>query len=68
MNIVKMGRPKKIDDFTINKLDEGEYYTIDELAIVLKISRRTIERQIKNGEIKAIKIGRQWRIRKKDFE
>ena len=63
-----MGRPKAITEDKIQVLNEDEYYTIDELVKILKISRRTIQRLIKSGEIKAIKIGKQWRIKKDDFK
>ena len=64
----KMGRPKSITEDKKELLNNNEYYTIDELVKILKISRRTIERHIKSGEIKALKIGKQWRIRKSDIQ
>lgn len=64
----KMGRPKAITEDKKKLLNNDEYYTIDELVKILKISRRTIERHIKSGEIKALKIGKQWRIRKSDIQ
>lgn len=64
----KMGRPKAITEDKKELLNNNEYYTIDELVKILKISRRTIERHIKSGEIKALKIGKQWRIRKSDIQ
>ena len=38
----KMGRPKAITEDKKELLNNDEYYTIDELVKVLKISRRTI--------------------------
>ena len=64
----KMGRQKAIKEKKKELLNNDEYYTIDELVKILKISRRTIERHIKSGEIKALKIGKQWRIRKSDIQ
>lgn len=64
----KMGRPKAMTEDKKELLNNDEYYTIDELVKILKISRRTIERHIKSGEIKALKIGKQWRIRKSDIQ
>jgi excisionase family DNA binding protein len=43
-------------------------YTIDEIAEILKVTQRTIYNYIKNGSLKAIKIGKYWRIKHTDFE
>ena len=45
-------------------------YTTDEALEVLKVTRRTLYRYIKAGQIKAIRIGREYRITEdalKDF-
>ena len=42
--------------------------TVEEVAELLKLSIPTIQRKIRAGELPAIKIGRFWRIPKKDFE
>ena len=64
----KMGRPpkqlKELADINLN----DEFYTIDEVAKILKVEHRTIRRAIKRGDIKAMKVGRQYRIRKSDFQ
>lgn len=39
-----------------------EYYTPEEVAIKLKVSRRTIYNWIQEGKLKAVKIGHFWRI------
>lgn len=39
-----------------------QYYTINEVAEMLKISRRTVEQYIRCGKIKAIVLGRVYRI------
>ena len=41
---------------------DKEFYSIEDIANLFGISWRTIQRYIKNGRIKAIKVGRQWRI------
>ena len=41
-----------------------ESYTIEEVARVLKVSKDTIRRRIRAGEIEVFRIGRQIRIRK----
>ena len=41
-------------------------YTIQEVAEMLKVSKKTIYRYIKCGKLKATKIG-QWRIKEEDL-
>ncbi len=43
-------------------------YTIDEIAEILKVTQRTIYNYIKCGSLKAIKIGKYWRVKHSDFE
>lgn len=63
------GRPQKdlkkiADDINLN----DEFYSISELAELLKVEHKTIRRAIQRGDIKAMKIGRVYRIRKSDFK
>ena len=44
--------------------EKSEFYTADELAEMLKISKRTVQRIIRRKELPAIRIGRQWRLRR----
>ncbi len=44
-----------------------EFYTAEELAECLKLNVMTIYRYIKAGRLKAYKIGRDFRIDKKEF-
>ena len=41
-----------------------EYVTVEELAKMLKVSPRTIQRIIHRKQLPAIRIGRQWRFQK----
>ena len=41
-------------------------YRVDELAKDWDVSRKTIEREIKRGELAAFKAGRGWRIKDED--
>lgn len=59
-------KPLKITASESTTLND-EYYTIYELAEILKVHHNTIRRAIKRGDIKAFKIGTEWRINKKDF-
>jgi excisionase family DNA binding protein len=44
---------------------ENEYITIPELAKILGISRIAVFRKVKQGKIKAVKIGRNYAISRK---
>ena len=65
----KQGRPfidlkQKANEISL----EDEFYTIEELSKLLKVEHKTIRRAIKRGEIKAMKLGKQWRIKKSDIQ
>ncbi len=45
-----------------------ELYTVEQAAIYLKVSTKTIRRLIKNEKIIASKVGGRWRIKKSDIE
>jgi excisionase family DNA binding protein len=47
---------------------EHEFLTTDEVLEYLRINARTVYRLIRNGEIPAVRIGRQWRIRRNDLD
>lgn len=42
--------------------------TIDDTAAICKVSTKTVRRWIDNGDLRAAKLGAQWRIRPKDLE
>ena len=46
-------------------VDRIKVYTIEEVVNILKISRRTIYNYIKAKQLKAVKIGRAWRVSEK---
>ena len=48
-------------------MDSKKFYTTTELAEILGISRVAVFKRIKNGSIKAQKIGRNFVIYKKDI-
>lgn len=39
-----------------------EFYTADELADYLKVSPQTVRAWIRSGQVKAVKLGRAWRV------
>lgn len=42
--------------------ERTRYFSVGQAADLFRVSERTILERIRKGEIKAIKIGRQWRI------
>jgi len=38
------------------------YYTLDEVAIMLRVSRQSVKALLENGLARGVKIGRNWRI------
>lgn len=41
---------------------EKEFYTVDQIAKMLNIHPKTIQRYIREGKLRATKIGKSWRI------
>jgi len=49
--------------------EEAEYYTPDELAALVRVQRRWIEKQIPKRRLPGMtKVGRYWRFRKSEVE
>lgn len=48
--------------------DSLVFYTIAEVASILKVTERTIYNYIKMGSLKAAKIGKNWRVRVIDLK
>lgn len=44
------------------EVKQNVYYTLEETADVLRVSRSAVRRLLQNGQINGIKVGRQWRI------
>lgn len=42
-------------------------YTVKEVAIILKVTYRTVWSYIKAGKLKAGKIGREWKVAESDL-
>lgn len=38
------------------------YYTVEEVARLLRVSRQAVLRLLRSGQADGIKIGRQWRV------
>ena len=43
------------------------FYSHTDIANMLKVSERTVVRQIQNGKLVAMKVGRMWRVEHEDF-
>jgi excisionase family DNA binding protein len=43
-------------------------YTVSQLSEILDLHSKTVRRFIREGKIKATKIGREWRVRKEDLQ
>lgn len=57
-------KERKIDPHALT----DDFYTIYEVADLLKLSDRTIQRMIKAGELPAKKYGGGWRIKADDLK
>lgn len=60
------GLQKTMD--TIERPERQTFLTTEDLLGCLKVNARTVYRLIRSGELPAVRIGRQWRIRQSDFE
>lgn len=58
-------RPRK--ELTTSKHLEDRFYTIYQVADILKVHHTTIRRAILSKRLKAVKIGRTYRIKKEDI-
>lgn len=58
-------RPQK--DLTTDVKLKDQYYTIYEVADILKVHHQTIRRAIKDKRLNACKIGTKWLIKKEDI-
>jgi excisionase family DNA binding protein len=50
-----------------DEIKPNAVYTTDEAEVLLKISNSTIKRMLKNGILKANKVGKQYRIMGKEI-
>ena len=47
---------------------KAHFLTVQEVAGMLRVSSMTVYRLIKAGRIPAVRVGRQWRFRKRDID
>lgn len=43
-------------------MTEIKLYTLKEIEDILKVTQRTLYRYIKEGNLQAVKVGREWRV------
>lgn len=49
-------------------MTDEQYYSIEEVAKMLKVVYLTVYRWIQDGKLKAYKAGKQYRIKKNDLD
>ncbi|HAQ55819.1 MAG TPA: hypothetical protein DCR44_00170 [Acholeplasmatales bacterium] len=49
-------------------MEEFILYTVEEITELLKVTQRTLYNYIKSGSLKAIKIGKYWRVKHADLQ
>ena len=49
-------------------MEGRKLYSINELTVILKVTQHTLYKYIKHGDLKAIKIGKYWRVISSDLE
>lgn len=52
----------------IANMAEEKYYTIEEIAKILKVVYLTVYRWIQSGKLVAFKAGKQYRVKKEDLD
>ena len=49
-------------------MTDEQYYTIEEVAKMLKVAYLTVYRWIQDGKLLAFKAGKQYRVKKEDLD
>ena len=52
----------------ISFMTNEQYYTIEEVAKMLKVAYLTVYRWIQSGKLVAFKAGKQYRVKKEDLD
>ncbi len=47
---------------------EDNLLTTEDVLSYLRVNARTVYRLIRDGELRAVRVGRQWRVRRQDLE
>lgn len=46
---------------------EIKVYTLDEIAEIMKVTRRTVYSYVKSGKLHAVKFGKYWKVTEENF-
>ena len=49
-------------------MDELIVYSIDEVVKILQVTNRSVYSYIKDGKLKAVKVGKYWRVTRENLE
>ena len=63
-----MSRHEEAENLKAPERLEEELLTTDEVAQRLKITRQTVQRLIQRGQLTASRIGRGWRVKRRELE
>ncbi|HLG01234.1 MAG TPA: helix-turn-helix domain-containing protein [Acidimicrobiia bacterium] len=53
---------------TVSKLSESRFLTVQEVADLMRVSSMTVYRLIKSNELRAVRVGRSFRVREEDVD
>ncbi len=68
MFLVKSTPPKVFEQKGATSMSEIKVYTLDEVANILQLTKRTLYSYIKAGTLHAVKIGKYWRISEENLQ
>lgn len=52
----------------MSKLSESRFLTVQEVADLMRVSSMTVYRLIKSNELRAVRVGRSFRVREEDVD
>lgn len=52
----------------MSKLSESRFLTVQEVADLMRVSSMTVYRLIKSGDLRAVRVGRSFRVRQEDID
>jgi excisionase family DNA binding protein len=55
-------------DLEVTMVQPSDLLTVKEVAEILRVSQPTVLRMIDDGELRAIRVRNQWRIRRSDLD
>lgn len=49
-------------------MDDVKVYTLDEVASIMRLTKRTLYNYVKSGVLRASKVGKYWRVTVQDLQ